>query len=56
MFTNCLGDCFDCLIHYKKACWAGHGDDEFTQITKDNIKLISDKEERAKAQLRLKGE
>ena len=56
MFTNCSGDCLDCWLHYMIACWAGHGDDDFVQITPDNIKRIPNKESQAIALLRLKEE
>ncbi len=56
MFTNCSGHCYDCWMHYMRACWAGHGDDDFIQITTDNIKRIPNKEQRAKAELKLKGD
>jgi hypothetical protein len=41
MFTDCSGACKDCCINYSGGCVAGHGDDEFTQITeKDAIRII----------------
>ena len=34
-FTDCSGRCEDCLTHYKGGCLAGHGDDEFIQISEE---------------------
>ncbi len=41
-FSDCSGDCKDCLIHYYHSCLAGHGDDDFVKITKkDVIELLN---------------
>ena len=41
MFSDCSGECKDCYINYTGGCLAGHGDDDFTQITeKDAIRII----------------
>ena len=40
MFSEC-SDCDNCYINYVGGCLAGHGDDDFVQITeKDVIKII----------------
>ena len=42
-FCDCSGECEDCLISYTGGCLAGHGDDDFYQITeKQAIELIVD--------------
>lgn len=41
MLCDCSGECEDCYISYLNCCLAGHGDDDFTPITKENaIELI----------------
>jgi len=41
MFSDCSGTCEDCKISYLNCCLAGHGDNDFTPITKEQaIKLI----------------
>ena len=41
MFSDCSGQCKDCCINYSGGCLAGHGDDDFTQITEgDAIRII----------------
>ena len=41
MFTDCSGQCKDCYMNYVGGCLAGHGDDDFTQITrKEAIHII----------------
>jgi len=41
MFSNCSGRCVDCYISYVGGCLAGHGDDDFTQITRgEAIRII----------------
>ena len=41
MFSDCSGPCDDCCINYSGGCLAGHGDDDFTQITEgDAINII----------------
>jgi len=40
MFSNCSGECKDCLINYTGRCLAGHGDDDFTKITASGVRLI----------------
>lgn len=41
MFSDCSGSCKDCCINYSGGCLAGHGDDDFTQITEgDAINII----------------
>lgn len=37
-FTNCSGECKDCLIHYVGGCISGHGDDDFMSISEDDKK------------------
>lgn len=32
-FSNCSGDCEDCLIYYVGGCIAGHGDDDFVPMS-----------------------
>lgn len=40
-FSDCSGECKDCIINYYNSCLAGHGDDDFVEITKDEaIELI----------------
>ena len=41
MFSDCSGQCKDCYINYAGGCLAGHGDDDFIQITeKEAIQII----------------
>ena len=41
-FGSCSGACKDCITHYTGGCLAGHGDDDFQEITeKQAIKLIN---------------
>ncbi|MDA3780209.1 MAG: hypothetical protein PF487_08360 [Bacteroidales bacterium] len=37
-FTECSGECEDCLIHYMGGCLAGHGDDDFIPMTEEQKK------------------
>ena len=44
MFSDCSGKCEDCRIFYTGGCLAGHGDDDFVQITKERAEeLIKEK-------------
>jgi hypothetical protein len=40
MFSDCSGPCEECQVYYLGGCLAGHGDDDFTQITIDDAKRI----------------
>ena len=41
-FSDCSGDCYDCFVHYAGMCLAGHGDDDFSPVTIENLEhLIS---------------
>jgi hypothetical protein len=43
MFSDCSGECNDCFIYYVGGCLAGHGDDDFIPITKQEaVKLITE--------------
>lgn len=45
MFSDCGGPCTECVSHYAGGCLAGHGDDEFYQITELWAKrILNDKE------------
>lgn len=35
MFSDCSGKCDDCVISYAGCCIAGHGDDDFQEITEE---------------------
>jgi len=37
--SNC-SNCEECISHYSGGCLAGHGDDDFEQITEKSAKLI----------------
>ena len=37
MFSDCSGPC-ECIANFIGGCLAGHGDDDFQQITIDNAK------------------
>ena len=39
-FTDCSGDCKDCLIHHVGCCIAGHGDDDFYLIREEDAKNL----------------
>lgn len=39
-FSDCSGECKDCVLHYLNGCLAGHGDDDFTQVTEKDIPHI----------------
>lgn len=56
MFSDCRGPCEKCLIHYNyMTCLAGHGDDDFEDITKkdfDEIIESKDVSDSLKKQLR----
>lgn len=39
-FSDCSGKCDDCVINYTGGCVAGHGDDDFTQVTVSDIPYI----------------
>jgi len=54
MFTDCSGECRDCLITYIGGCIAGHGDDDFIFLTAKNIKSIPNKGRRLDAIIRRK--
>jgi|LFRM01.1.fsa_nt_gb hypothetical protein len=38
MFSDCSGPCEECIANFIGGCLAGHGDDDFQQITIDNAK------------------
>lgn len=40
MFTDCSGECKDCVISYHGCCLAGHGDDDFTPITIEDAETL----------------
>jgi hypothetical protein len=40
MFSDCCGDCKDCVTHYTGGCLAGHGDDDFLQVTIEHAREI----------------
>ena len=40
MFSDCSGPCDHCMIGYTGGCMAGHGDDDFTKVTEDNLSHI----------------
>lgn len=40
MFNKCSGDCKDCVINYCGGCIAGHGDDDFSQVTKESAIML----------------
>lgn len=39
LFTRCSGECKNCISHYS-LCLAGHGDDDFSPMTKKAFDLI----------------
>lgn len=46
MFSDCSGSCEECTIHYTGGCIAGHGDDDFQQITEARARrIIAQKQE-----------
>jgi Na+-transporting NADH:ubiquinone oxidoreductase subunit NqrF len=54
-FSACSGECEDCFIHYAGGCLAGHGDDHFHQITKEEaIRLIKQKKVKGSLKISLK--
>ena len=40
MFSDCTGKCKECVAHFIGDCLAGHGDDDFQQITVDIAKAL----------------
>ncbi len=38
--SSCSGECYDCYIHYVGGCLAGHGDDDFTPISKKQAETL----------------
>jgi hypothetical protein len=40
MYSDCSGDCEDCVTFYTGGCLAGHGDDDFMLITVEHAKEI----------------
>ena len=42
MFSDCSGGCGDCVTFYSGGCLAGHGDDDFTEITEEHVAKILD--------------
>lgn len=43
-FTNCSGECQDCMISYVGTCFAGHGDDYFVPVRYDELDASQKKE------------
>ena len=42
MFSNCSGECKTCYIHYVGGCLAGHGDDDYIEITLEKAREALD--------------
>lgn len=38
--SDCSGSCNDCIISYGGGCLAGHGDDDFEQVTIYNLESL----------------
>ena len=42
--SNC-SDCKHCTCHYFNCCLAGHGDDDFSRLTKEQFDKLMEKED-----------
>ena len=38
-------DCSHCIFHYRDCCLAGHGDNDFSKVTKEQFDKLMDKTE-----------
>ena len=38
MFSDCSGECNKCYIGYVGGCLAGHGDDDFIEMTEERAR------------------